>query len=362
MTDESYIKLTLEIAKKGAGRVSPNPMVGCIIIKENKVIGAGFHEYFGGPHAEINAIESATESVKGAVLYVNLEPCSHFGKTPPCVDRIIAEGIKKVVIGTLDMNPLVSGQGARKLKAAGIEVKTGVLEKECIQLNKFFFKYITKNFPYITLKAAQTLDGKIADLNRNSKWITATSARRAVHEMRTKYDAVLVGSGTVRHDNPNLTVRLTEGRNPKRVFVDSKLSFNCKLNLLKNTTQENVFIITSKESRKKVKKVTQLEETGVNIIYVDKNSFGKLNLKAAFKELAKRGIASVLVEGGSGIFTSLIQEKMFDDILLFISPKLLGPGLPMVGNIGIKSVRDALKLKIENFEKAGDDLLIELVK
>jgi len=192
LTDESYIRLAVEIAKKGMGNVSPNPLVGCVIIKNDRIIGAGYHERYGGPHAEINAINSAAENVEGSTLYINLEPCSHYGKTPPCTDRLIECKIKRVVIGTMDMNPLVSGDGIKKLKAAGIEVKVGVLEKECIDLNKFFFKYITRKIPFVTLKAACTLDGKIADSSGDSKWISSTASRRYVHYLRSKYDACLL--------------------------------------------------------------------------------------------------------------------------------------------------------------------------
>ena len=196
MTDESYIQLALEIAKKGIGEVSPNPLVGCILVKDDRIIGAGYHEKFGANHAEINAIENAKELVEGSTLFINLEPCSHFGKTPPCVDKIIEKKIKRVVIGTLDMNPIVSGNGVKKLKSAGIEVKVGVLEKECVNLNKFFFKYITNKIPYISLKAAQTLDGKIADTKGRSQWISSMQSRKYVHHLRANYDAVLIGAGT----------------------------------------------------------------------------------------------------------------------------------------------------------------------
>ena len=196
MADESYIQLTIEIAKKGEGSVSPNPLVGCVVTKNNKIIGAGYHRKFGEEHAEINAINSATESLEGSTLFVNLEPCSYYGKTPPCVDRIIKEKIKRVVIGTLDTNPIISGNGVKALKKAGLEVKVGVLEKECLELNKFFFKYISKKLPYVTLKAAQTLDGMIADLNNYSEWISSEQSRKHIHSLRAKYDAVLIGSET----------------------------------------------------------------------------------------------------------------------------------------------------------------------
>ncbi len=247
MTDESYIQLTIEIAKKGEGSVSPNPLVGCVITKNNRIIGAGYHEKYGEAHAEINAINSCAESLEGSTLYVNLEPCSHFGKTPPCVDRIIKEKIKRVVIGTLDINPLVSGNGVKALKKAGIEVKVGILEKECIELNKFFFKYITEKLPYVTLKAAQTLDGMIADKNNYSEWISSSESRKYVHWLRSRYDAVLIGSETARKDNPKLTVRMVEGRNPFRVVLDSNLKLKSKSKSFKNNSDNKTIVVTSEK-------------------------------------------------------------------------------------------------------------------
>ena len=362
LTDESYIKLSLEIAKKGTGNVSPNPLVGCVLIKDDRIIGAGFHERFGGNHAEINAFENASEDIDGSTLYVNLEPCSHFGKTPPCVDKIIEKKVKRVVIGTMDMNPLVSGQGIKKLKLAGIDVKVGVLENECISMNKFFFKYITQKLPYVTLKAAQTLDGKIADDSGRSKWISCTASRRYVHKLRAKYDAVMVGIGTVKKDDPSLTVRLTEGRNPKRIVIDTRLDLKLSQSLFLNNHDHNIIVVTSKESKKKVGKIKKLLAHGAQIIYVKESSSNKINLKVALQELAKINITSILVEGGSEIFTSFVKQKLFDDILVFITPKIIGSGLSVVNNLGINGIKQSLKVKIASAEKIGDDVLLELTK
>lgn len=360
MTDESYIRLAAEIAKKGMGSVSPNPLVGCVIIKNDRIIGAGYHEKYGGAHAEINAIESATECVEGSTLYINLEPCSHYGKTPPCVDRIIESRIHKVVIGTMDMNPLVSGQGIKKLKSAGIDVKVGVLENECVELNKFFFKYITKKLPYVSLKAAITLDGRIADHSGNSKWISSVDSRRHVHYLRSKYDAVLIGTGTVLRDNPSLTVRLTEGRNPKRIILDADLKLNFTQNLLINSSDKKLFIVTSKENAGK-QKIENLKKRGINIIFAKGDADGRINLKNLLKELAKLQISSVLVEGGGEVFSSFIKENLFDDILMFITPKMLGSGIPVI-NGQVKSIKKAYKFKIRDTQKIGEDFLIELIK
>lgn len=360
MTDESYIKLTLELAKKGIGKVSPNPLVGCVIIKDDRIIGAGYHEKFGGNHAEINAINSSKENLENAALYVNLEPCSHQGKTPPCIDKIIEKKIKRVVIGTLDMNPLVSGSGVKRLKAAGIDVKVGLLEKECIELNKFFFKFITRKIPYVTLKAAQTLDGKIADDSGNSKWISNVSSRRKVHSLRAKYDAVLVGSGTVKSDDPSLTVRLAEGRNPKRVVLDSKLELSTAQKIFTGNNDKNLFVVTSKKNQTKVRRLKKLTSLGVKVLFVNEGRNGFLNLKSVLRELGKNQIASVLVEGGNEIYSSFIKENLFDDIYLFVAPKILGSGLPIVQDISNGSLKNAFKLKLKNAEAVDDDLLVEL--
>ena len=362
MSDESYIKLAIEIAKKGVGSVSPNPLVGCVIVKNDRIISAGYHEKFGENHAEINAIEKAREVLEGATLYTNLEPCSHFGKTPPCVDKIIEQKIKKVVIGTNDMNPMVSGSGIRKLKSAGIDVKVGVMENECIELNRFFFKYITEKIPYITLKAAQTLDGKIADKSGDSKWISSIDSRRFVHQLRASYDAVMVGYGTVKSDDPKLTVRLAEGRNPRRIILDTNLDVNSKYKLLLNNKDGKLIVLTSKKSIEKKGKVKKLLSNNAEIIYVKEDPNGRLNLKSALKELAKINISSILVEGGKELFTSFIKKNLYDDIMLFITPKLIGCGISFLGNINKQNIRNALKLRVRNTEKIGDDLLIELIK
>ena len=362
MTDESYIRLAIEIAKKGAGKVSPNPMVGAVIVKNERILGAGFHEKFGSKHAEINAIEKVKENIEGATLFTNLEPCSHYGKTPPCVDRIISEKIKRVVIGTLDMNPLVSGKGVKKLKSAGIDVKVSVLENECIELNKFFFKYVTKKLPYVSLKAAQTIDGKIADKSGESSWISSLQSRKYVHSLRAKYDAVLVGKGTVEKDDPKLTVRLVEGRNPKRVILDANLDIKLSHRIFTKNNDKNLIVITSKKNAGKKRKINKLNSLGALVLFAKEESGEKVDLKSALRELYKIGIASVLVEGGSEVFTSFVKENLFDDMLMFISPKILGCGVPLIGNLGIKNLQKSVKAKIGNVEKIGDDILLELLK
>ena len=362
MADESYIQLAIEIAKKGEGSVSPNPLVGCVITKNNKIIGAGYHQKFGEAHAEINTINSATESLEGSTLYVNLEPCSHYGKTPPCTERIIKEKIKRVVIGTLDVNPLVSGNGVKALKKAGIEVKVGILEKECIELNKFFLKYISQKLPYVTIKAAQTLDGMIADKNNVSEWISSEQSRNYVHSLRAKYDAVLIGSETARRDNPKLTVRMFEGRNPYRIILDSKLNLKMDLNLFKKNKDKKTIIVTIDDNRSKKSKIKKFEQLGVKIVFVKKNHNGRIHLKTMLKEIRKMGIASLIVEGGAKIFSSFVKQNLYDDLLLFVSPKILGTGIKTFSEISIDSLRNARMLRIKKSEMIGEDVLLHFIK
>lgn len=359
MTDESYIKLTLEIAKKGIGFVSPNPLVGAVLVKDGKIIGAGYHQKYGEAHAELNAINSASENVEDSTLYVNLEPCSHFGKTPPCVDLLLKKKIKKVVIGTLDMNPLVCGNGIQKLKENGVEVKVGILENECVELNKFFFKNVTKKSPYITLKAAITLDGKIADGAFQSKWVSSTASRKQVHKLRSEYDAVLVGANTITKDDPQLTVRLVEGRNPKRIILDPQLKISTEREIFRS--EKNVILFTSAEKRDSAK-VKSLENLGVKLLYLRVDDTKKFHLKTVLKKISDEHIASVLVEGGAKIFTSFVRENLFDEMQIFLAPKLLGNGIPFLSDFGIKEMSKARKLFLHSFDKIDEDLLLNLRK
>ncbi len=362
MADESYIQLTIELAKKGEGSVSPNPLVGCVITKDNKIIGAGYHQKFGKEHAEINAINSSTESLEDSTLFVNLEPCSYHGKTPPCIDRIIKEKIKRVVIGTLDINPLVSGNGVKALKKAGIEVKVGVLENECLELNKFFFKYISKKLPYVTLKAAQTLDGLIADTNNNSEWISSEQSRKYVHSLRAKYDAVLIGYETARIDNPKLTVRMVDGRNPFRIILDSKLKLKPELNVFKMNRDKKTILVTTDENASNKNKIKKFEQLGVKVLFVKKNHNDRVHLKSLLKEVRKIGIASILVEGGAKVYSAFVKQDLFDDIMMFISPKILGNGVKTFSELSSSNLDSALNLKLKSSEIFGEDVLLHFIK
>lgn len=262
MTNEELIKKTLKLAEKGRGKVSPNPLVGAVITKNSEIIAEGFHREFGDVHAEVAALDSAREDINGGTLYVNLEPCSHTGKQPPCVERIKNSGIKRVVIGMPDPNPLVNGKGIEFLRSRGLEVRVGVLEEACKDLNEGFFKHVKTGRPLVTLKIAQTLDGKIAAADGNSKWITSEKSRRLVHKMRSQNDAVLVGIGTVLKDNPRLNVRLVRGRDPKRIVLDSTLKISLNSNFLsKSLVEKTIIATTSKAPRDKSRLIKNLGAT-----------------------------------------------------------------------------------------------------
>ncbi len=361
LDDEAYIKLTIELAKKGESFVSPNPMVGAVIVKNNAIIGVGYHAKFGENHAEINAFAACKENPEGATLYVNLEPCSHYGKTPPCVNAIIEKKVKRVVIGTLDPNPLVAGNGVRLLKEAGIEVKIDVLKKECLELNKIFFKHITSKLPYIHLKVAQTLDSKIADKYFKSKWITCAESRTYVHELRNIYDAVLIGSNTVKIDNPELSVRLLEGRNPYRIVINSDCSLSNEYKIF-NMKDGKTILVCSEIYKANFKKLKLFEELGVNVVFAEQNKKGKLKYKSVLQQLYKIGIYSILVEGGARIFTNFIKKGLFDELDVFISPKILGNGLAPFEDIGVKKLSKAIPLKLNKVLTLGDDVLLNYLK
>ncbi|MCH8941229.1 MAG: bifunctional diaminohydroxyphosphoribosylaminopyrimidine deaminase/5-amino-6-(5-phosphoribosylamino)uracil reductase RibD [Bacteroidetes bacterium] len=362
MTDEEYIKLAINTAKKGSGKVSPNPMVGCVIVKNGKIIGKGYHKKYGEYHAEINAIKSALTSVKNSTVYVTLEPCSIYGNTPPCVERLIKEKVKRVVIGTKDINPLVNGRGIAKLKKAKIYVSLGVKENECKELNKFFNKYISEKIPYITLKAAVTLDGKIADERGNSKWISSIRSRKFVHKLRSEYDAVLIGYNTFKKDNPSLNIRFVKGRNPHKIILDSKLRINTSSNVFISKKEEKIIIITANENKNNLKKLNVLKNAGAEILFVKKNNDDLLNLKMVLIQLAKMKITSVIVEGGSKVFNSFIKQKLFDELMLFVSPKIMGRGLSWAGDFNLYNIKKILNLEIFEHKKIGNDILIKMKK
>ncbi len=345
--DEEMMDRCITLAQNGTGYVSPNPLVGCVIVKDGKILCEGYHHTYGEAHAERDAIQNGiaeNADLEGATLYVNLEPCSHTGKTGPCANLIVETKIAKVVIGMKDPYEKVNGQGIRILKENNIEVETEVLEDKCRELNKFFIKYVTKGLPYVTLKVAQSIDGKIALNNFESKWITGVTSRKYVRELRDSHDSVLIGYNTALMDNPSLTVKYTEGRTPYRLILDDKLELPDNLTVFNDDDRDKTIIFT-----KNIKKHSK-----VQTINLEPNS-GMIDV---LKEIYKSGIHSVLVEGGSGVFSAFIEEDLADELLVFIAPKIIGTGKTMSDHLKIDSLDNARKLELTKTSFLGEDILL----
>lgn len=362
MTSEEIMREALRLAKKGIGKTSPNPAVGAVISRGGRVVGGGWHKKAGGPHAEIEALKAAGAAARGATLTVTLEPCCHFGRTPPCTGAIISSGIKKVIVGAPDPNPKVSGKGVLALKAAGIEVMEGVLSAECSSLNEAYNKYITTGIPFVTLKLAASLDGRIAAPGGESKWITSRASRKLVHRMRALSDAVIVGSETALKDDPELTVRDARGRDPVRVVLDSSLRLPVTSRVFAGVRegQGSLIIFTSKDVDGKL--VKRAVEAGAEIIRLP-SSKGGLSLKAAMKALGAAGLTSLLVEGGGVLAASLLKEGLVDKIVVFYGPMIIGgDGLPMVGPLSLKGLKAAPRFRDARVRKSGEDFIVECRK
>ena len=357
MNDEHFMKLAIALARKGRFYVGPNPMVGAVIVKKGMIIGRGYHQRFGGNHAEINAINNAGEDISGSTLYVTLEPCCHEGKTPPCTDSIIKNKIARVVIGAIDSNPLVSCQGINYLQSCGIEVKAGILEKECRHLNEKFFYYMETGFPYVTIKYAQTLDGRIATATGESQWISSAASLKLAHQLRAEHDAILVGRKTVDKDNPELTVRLVRGRNPLRVIVDSELNISPTAKVLQNIYKTPTLIATIKKPDDA--RFKRIAATGAEIITVKADKKGHVDLKKLFKLLAAKNISSILIEGGAQIITSVLKNNLANRLVTVIAPKIIGKGIEAVGDLNIKNLDLAKILSVQKVTRNGNDIIID---
>ena len=358
LNDEYYMKMALRLAQRGLGNTSPNPMVGALIVKGGKIIGRGYHKRFGGPHAEINAIREAKDDLNGATLYVTLEPCCHKGKkTPPCLDTLLKYNWKRVVIGTADPNPKVNGRSIEILRQKGIETKVGVLQEECRRLNEVYFKYIQTGTPFVTLKFAQTLDGRIATATGDSRWISSELSLKGAHRLRSLYDAVLVGVGTVLKDDPQLTVRLVKGRNPLRVVADSRLRIPLNSKILKDLEIAPTTIVTTPQADRE--KASSLKRMGIEVLMVEEDSEGMVDLKDLLQKLGKKNVSSVLVEGGATTITSFIRQELADTVIAIVAPKIMGKGVEAVGDLGILKVDRALKLSFDKVYRKGEDVIIE---
>jgi len=355
--DRHFMKLALREARKGLGRTHPNPVVGAVIVKHGSVVGKGYHKLAGTPHAEIHALNNAGDKSRGATIYVTLEPCNHTGRTPPCTQAILRAGIKRVVIGQDDPNPHVAGNGAAYLKNQGLAVNQHVLREECVAINRPFIKYITSGKPWVVLKAAMSLDGKLAAPSGQSSWITNERSRRFVHTLRNRHDAILVGRGTVMNDNPSLTCRIGGGRDPLRVVLDSNLAIAVNAKMLKQQSTAETFIYCKRKYDGQKKKV--LEDTGARVIPVSTHADGRLDLSAVLDSLAFEGITSVFVEGGGTVHTAFLNNKLVDEMYLFYAPLLIGnDGLAFYGPQGIVSVKEGLRLKETSVRKFGTDILV----
>jgi diaminohydroxyphosphoribosylaminopyrimidine deaminase/5-amino-6-(5-phosphoribosylamino)uracil reductase len=358
MVDEQrFMQQCLQLAQNGAGKVNPNPMVGCVIVRNGEIVGTGFHKKFGGPHAEIFALNRAGTKAGSAILYVNLEPCAHFGKTPPCTDAIIKAGISQVVIASKDPNPLVRGKGIQQLRNAGIRVKVGILQKEANVLNEKFIKFMKTGLPFVGIKLAQTLDGRIADISGRSKWITSKTARTEVHRLRSNFDAVMVGANTVLHDNPELTVRFVQARNPVRVVVDGRLSLSTSRAIF-NTSVAPTWLLTSRRAVKgNIRKVQKFVSQGVRVLPI--SSDFNINAKTILRSLAAEGISSVLIEGCAGTINAFITSFYADILFLFVAPKVLGGGLNGFILNPPKLLRKPIGIIVTKASLLGKDVLVE---
>ena len=350
--NEKYMRMAIELAKKGAGGVNPNPMVGAVVVKNGEVIGRGYHKFFGGSHAEVYALEEAGKEAEGATIYVTLEPCSHYGKTPPCAKKIIDMGIKKCFIGSSDPNPKVAGKGVAMLKEAGIEVVENVLKEECDEINQVFFKYIKTRIPYLFVKCGITLDGKIALSNGISKWITNSIAREKVQYYRNKFMGIMVGINTVLTDNPSLTARIENGVNPFRIIVDPNLQIDENCKVVKNnedgktmiiTSQKNLFAEDAENTEIQIKQKRLAEENKVKFIFIDGEKF---SFRKMIEEFVKAGIDSILLEGGETLISLAFEENVVDGGEIFIANKILGDSTakPFISGFVRKKMDEAIQL------------------
>ena len=355
--DNQFMKRALELAENGVGKTSPNPLVGTVIVKNGKIIGEGWHERFGQAHAEVNAVNNASESIESATVYVTLEPCCHYGKTPPCTELLIEKKVGRVVIGTLDPNPQVAGKGAARLREAGIQVSIGILEQECQKQNEVFFHFMKTHRPFVVMKSAMSLDGKIAAPSGESKWITEEEARQDVQLLRNRYSAIMVGVGTVITDDPELTCRMEGGRNPVRIILDSGLRTPLSSKVLTDQKENPTWIVcTERASEERAKQVKAL---GAEVIRCRSRN-NQIDLADLMEKLGQRSIDSILLEGGGTVNDSALKQGIVNKIILYVAPKIIGgeTSRTFVGGQGITRLSQAYPLQIESMERIGEDLKI----
>jgi diaminohydroxyphosphoribosylaminopyrimidine deaminase/5-amino-6-(5-phosphoribosylamino)uracil reductase len=366
--DQKYMARALNLARRGEGSTSPNPMVGAVVVKDGEIIGEGYHQQYGGPHAEVFALEAAGEAARGADIYVTLEPCSHYGKTPPCAQKVIDSGIKRAVIAMVDPNPEVAGRGIEMLKEAGIEVEVGLFQEKAEVLNESFLKYIQSEYPFVYLKKAQTLDGYIATSTGDSKWITNSKARLEGHKLRHRVDAIMVGIGTVLADNPSLTARLEaeNGIDPLRIILDPLLDIPLDAKIINQQSEAETLIICADDfpparaAAILAKKKKLMEKEQVQLLSFKAENDDYFELREILKSLHQRKISSLLVEGGARLSHTFLQEDLVDKFYYFIAPKIYGgsDGIASFCGSGPKMMSAAVELKITEQKNLGDNILL----
>ena len=352
ISHRKYMEMAMQLAEKGRGTTSPNPLVGAVVVKRGKIVGRGYHNKAGSEHAEVRALEEAGQKAVNGILYVTLEPCSHWGRTPPCTDLILQSKVREVIIGMKDPHGVVRGN--QILKSQSVKTKIGILEEQLKKQNEVYLKYISKKMPFVLLKAGMTLDGKIATKNGKSKYITGKESLHYVHTLRSNYDAVMVGINTVLSDDPRLTTRLANGKNPLKIIVDSRLRVPLKAKVLRNV--DSVIIATTHKSPKN--KIKKLEKKGISLI-ITKTQQGKVDLVQLMKALAEQGVCSVMIEGGSELHAAALQAKIVDKILFFVAPAIMGEGIGAIGDLGITTLDKRIRLKNLMTKRLGKDIMIE---
>jgi diaminohydroxyphosphoribosylaminopyrimidine deaminase/5-amino-6-(5-phosphoribosylamino)uracil reductase len=354
--DARLMRLALGLARRGLGRTSPNPPVGAVIVAKNAIVGRGYHRQAGQPHAEIEALRAAGRQARRGTLYVTLEPCAHHGRTPPCTDAIIAAGLRRVVVGSRDPNPSVCGDGMGTLRQAGIEVSSGIEQGACDELIAAFRKHVTTGTPWVTLKLAASLDGRIATVAGESRWISGADSRRFVHRLRAQHDAVLVGAETVMRDDPALTCRVRGGRNPLRVVLDGRLRLPLTARVLTSTAEAATLVVTGRGAP--ATKIRQIEDLGVPVLRLPDRA-GRITLSQLLRALGRRGILSVLIEGGATVAAAAIAARVVDRVLIFYAPTFIGgDGRPMLGPLGVRRLAAAPQLKRPRVQRFATDVLV----
>lgn len=359
-SDKAYLEMAYSLAEKAKGWASPNPYVGAVIVKNGNIAGVGYHEKPGLPHAEIIALNQAGTKARNATAYITLEPCTHWGRTPPCVDTVLKSGLRRIVISSFDPNPLVYTKGFEKIKAAGIEASIGLLEEKNKRLNETYIKYITQKIPFVTIKAALSLDGKTATRSFDSQWISSPETREYIHLLRGESDSLMVGINTILKDDPLLTVRHPNWKTKKitRVILDPKLRFPQTAKILDTLTEGRILIFTADKNRSG--KADSLRKKGVEIFYLPPDN-GKMKLESVLTQLGERGVSSLIVEGGNTLQTSFLDNKLVDKVFLTLSPKLIGgkEAFCFYQGQGAELINNAMQLKNLSFFQIGDDILIE---